>query len=165
MPASLWGRRLNWNRTWYRTWNDILMTNIPFCMLNFPFINQHYYFPKLNLENSFNFKVKWNRFWWTLPIGSVIYSIISWSYLDRSKSFYDSSMIVTWSFDDRAMIRPWSCHGRSMIVPWSIHDRAMIDPWSCHDRSMIVSWSIHDQLIFIPRYFHDRTMIVPVYFI
>ena len=52
------------------------MTNIPFYMVNFSFINQHYYFPKLNLENSFNFKVKWNHHLNELSVRLVIGTIL-----------------------------------------------------------------------------------------
>ena len=52
------------------------MTNIPFYMVNFSFINQHYYFPKLNLENSFNFKVKWNHHLNELSVRRVIGTIL-----------------------------------------------------------------------------------------
>ena len=62
------------------------MTNIPFYMVNFSFINQHYYFPKLNLENSFNFKVKWNHHLNELSVRLVIGTILRYDcYLRTDK--------------------------------------------------------------------------------
>ena len=60
------------------------MTNIPFYMVNFSFINQHYYFPKLNLENSFNFKVKWNHHLNELSVRLVIGTILRYDWYLRT---------------------------------------------------------------------------------
>jgi hypothetical protein len=60
----------------------------------------------------------------------------AWSWFDLIMQCRNYGMILSWPWNDHAMLWPWNSH--AMTMKWSCHAIAM--KWSCHDHANAMSW-------------------------